>query len=141
MSREQLWHEASRWLTTAWEDLRAAEVLRDAALFSHCCFLAQQGAEKAIKALHMLQDVDPWGHSIQKLMADLPERPASMEPWQDYLDKASALDRFYIPARYPNGLPDLTPGTTFNRRDADTSLEQAQAIVQAAASSMEPRPG
>ncbi len=48
MSSEQLWHEASRWLATGREDLGASEVLRDAGMFSHCCFLAQQGAEKAI---------------------------------------------------------------------------------------------
>ena len=135
MSSEKLWHEAQRWLTTAQEDFRAAEVLREAGLFSHCCFLAQQSAEKAVKSLHWMQDRDPWGHGIQKLLAELPERPAAMVPWQDFLDKAAALDRFYIPARYPNGLPDLTPGTTFNRRDADAALQQAQSILQATVSS------
>ncbi|HOU21076.1 MAG TPA: HEPN domain-containing protein [Kiritimatiellia bacterium] len=141
MSSERLWHEAQRWLRTAQEDLRASEVLRDAGLFSHSCFLAQQSAEKAVKSIHLIQDRDPWGHGIQKLLADLPEPPPAMVPWQDYLDKAAALDRFYIPARYPNGLPDLTPGTTFTRRDADTALVQARTIVEAAENSLRPGQG
>jgi HEPN domain-containing protein len=31
---------------------------------------------------------------------------------------AAALDRFYIPTRYPNGLPDLTPGKYYFQKDA-----------------------
>jgi HEPN domain-containing protein len=35
------------------------------------------------------------------------------------------LDRFYIPTRYPNGLPDLTPAEAFTADDAEVCLEYA----------------
>jgi len=44
----------------------------------------------------------------------------------------SALDRYYIPARYPNGLPDLTPGTTFVLADAELARRNAAHILQQA---------
>jgi len=35
--------------------------------------IAQQAAEKAVKALWYLADAEPWGHSVQKLIGDLRE--------------------------------------------------------------------
>ncbi len=130
MSRERQHHEALRWLTTAEEDLKAAEALQNAEMFSHCCFMAQQCAEKAVKALWCDLDEDPWGHSVQKLMLDLPaDRRGFVSA--EMLDMAAALDRFYIPARYPNGLPDLTPGATFHARDAEVAHQGAATILKA----------
>ena len=58
MSQSKNRYEAERWLTTAEEDLRAAHSLHDSKNFSHACFMAQQSAEKAIKAL-WLKDLTP----------------------------------------------------------------------------------
>jgi hypothetical protein len=38
---------------------------------------------------------------------------------------------FYIPTRYPNGLPDLTPGQSYFLRDADQAIEQAVFFLEA----------
>lgn len=132
MSRKQQHHEALRWLTTAREDLAAAILLKEQGMFSHSCFLAQQCAEKAIKALWYEIDEEPWGHSVQKLLQDLPSEE-HREQLHDLLSEAATLDRFYIPARYPNGLPDLTPGTTFVKSDAELSCANAQRILDEAA--------
>ncbi len=73
-------HEAERWLKTAEEDLQAADVLLRAGSFAQACFYptgifdAQQSGEKAVKALWYRMDADPWGHSVQKLIADFPEK-------------------------------------------------------------------
>lgn len=115
-------YEAERWLVTAEEDLRAAEVLLRAGLFAQACFYTQQSGEKAVKALWYLVDADPWGHSIQKLVMEFPEkqRLPNRERW---IEQAALLDKFYIPTRYPNGLPDLTPGQVYTRADAERGLD------------------
>ena len=51
MSQSKNLREARRWFLTAEEDLRAAEVLRDTGHYARACFLAQQSAEKALKAV------------------------------------------------------------------------------------------
>ena len=43
--------EALDWLHEAQEDLEVARELLEFGRFSHACFLAQQAAEKALKAL------------------------------------------------------------------------------------------
>jgi HEPN domain-containing protein len=73
MSRDKDLYEAKRWLETAGEDLGAAGVLREQGKFSHACFFSQQCGEKALKALWLYLEGEPWGHSIQKLISDLPD--------------------------------------------------------------------
>ena len=114
-------HEAERWLQTAGEDLEAAQVLREAGKYAHACFIAQQCGEKSMKALWYRLDTDPWGHSFQRLVKEFP-RPDLLPEANDWLLRAAFLDRFYIPTRYPNGLPDLTPGQTYFQQDADQAL-------------------
>jgi hypothetical protein len=65
--------------------------------------------EKAIKALWFAEDAAPWGHSVQKLLGDLPIRDRLADPAAAQR-RAIELDRLHIPTRYPNGIPDLTPG-------------------------------
>ena len=131
MSKTHQHHEALRWLTTAKEDLSAAVLLKEQGMYSHSCFIAQQGAEKALKSVWLELDLDPWGHSIQKLILDIPAENIR-EKFAALLDKAATLDRYYIPARYPNGLPDLTPGTTFVFDDAELACTNAAMIIEEA---------
>lgn len=124
MSQSKSRYEAERWLLTAQEDLEAAKDLHGTGKFSHACFLSQQCAEKAMKALWLAIDDDPWGHSIQKLVMQFPQQDLlkDLQPW---LNNASSLDKFYIPTRYPNGLPDLTPSQTYTSQDSEQALEKA----------------
>jgi HEPN domain len=58
---ERLRREVWRWLRLAREDLAAAMHLAEAAHLPHrvACLLAQQAAEKAIKAVLVAEDTDP----------------------------------------------------------------------------------
>ena len=112
MSQSKSRHEADRWWLTAKEGLEAAKILHTAGKFSHACFLAQQSAEKAMKALLFATDHDPWGHSIQKLVPEFPKQ-SMFKTRSDWVNHAAYLDKFYFPARYPNGLPDLTPSQVY----------------------------
>lgn len=124
MSRSESLYEAKRWWLTAQDDLEAAKSLHEAQKFSHACFLSQQSAEKAVKALWLAIDSDPWGHSIQKLVMQFPQ-PDMLNDVQNWLLQAAYLDKYYIPTRYPNGLPDLTPGQVYTSQDSTQAIEKA----------------
>lgn len=130
MSQTEDRHQAERWQQTAAEDLRAAKALQDVGMYAHACFLAQQCAEKAVKALWYLLGEDPWGHSVQKLVMQFPDqsRIPDAEDWQQ---RAAALDKFYIPTRYPNGLPDLTPQQSYFAQDAVQAIGNATFFLEA----------
>lgn len=130
MSQTKNQHEAERWFRTAQEDLFAANALRQAGAYAQACFYSQQAGEKALKALWLQMDADPWGHSVQKLVLEFPDahRLPQRNQWIEW---GASLDKFYIPTRYPNGLPDLTPGQVYTRPDAEQGIETAQALLSA----------
>jgi len=130
MSLEKDHHEALRWLKTAEEDLGAARGLLTIKKYSHACFIAQQCAEKAMKALWYALGDDPWGHSIRKLIEEIPNN-AVRQKLMANLEAGNILDRYYIPTRYPNGLPDLTPGEVYLKKDADLCIRHARSILTA----------
>jgi HEPN domain-containing protein len=49
-----------------------------------------------------------------------------LETW---IEQAALLDKFYIPTRYPNGLPDLTPGQVYRQADAKRGIEAARLLL------------
>jgi len=132
MSTEKNVYEALRWLRTGEDDLDAAIVLRKNKKFPHACFHAQQAAEKALKAVWYYADADPWGHSIRKLIEDLENVDLSLyDRLKSLLRAGTVLDRFYIPTRYPNGLPELTPGEAYLDEDAEECIQRATEILAA----------
>lgn len=109
-------------------DLEHAELSAREGDFEWACFAAQQAAEKAVKALYLFHHGDPWGHSLLALLQSLPaEIGATVTP--DLLDSARALDKQYIPARYPNGFALGAPLDYFNERDARESISHAKSIL------------
>jgi HEPN domain-containing protein len=123
--------EAERWVVTARDDLDTAVILKERGKFAHSCFHAQQAGEKAVKAVWYMADADPWGHSIKKLIDDLEQIDLdSFNVLKVLIRPGMILDRYYIPTRYPNGLPDLTPEMAFIDEDAQICLEYARLIVE-----------
>lgn len=128
MSLENVKKEAERWLKQAREDFSAAEILAREVKYAQSCFYSQQATEKALKALWHAYDDEPWGHSVCRLIEELKEGPVRNALMQLHED-AQLLDRFYIPTRYPNGLPDLIPQEAYGARDAREGLDAAQRIM------------
>lgn len=131
MSQSRNQYEAERWLMTAKEDVLAAETMSSAEIYASACFHAQQVGEKAVKALWRLIDANARGNSVRKLIMDFP-RKDTIENLEILSDKAALLDKFYIPTRYPNGLPDLTPGQIYLKEDAERGIEAARMFVSLA---------
>lgn len=118
-------------MTEAGADLEAARVLENARIHHLACFHAQQAAEKALKAFLYAQG-EPLvlGHSVQRLRDACERYDATFgEPRELY-----ALDGYYIPPRYPNGVPaDTTPSRAFGAAQAEAAIALAAAVVEAVA--------
>ncbi len=131
MSEEKLAREADRWLRQAADDLEAAQALMSAAKYAQAAFLAQQAGEKAMKAVWFRLDADPWGHSVARLVRDLPEA-GTRRCFMDLLELAFALDKLYIPTRYPDALADLIPGESYTQSEARAAIDAARALWERA---------
>jgi HEPN domain-containing protein len=126
--------EAARWLTAAREDLAYARHAMTGGFHAPACFHAQQAAEKAVKALHYFRGARAViGHSVRALIEAL----APQEALAALLDAARELDLLYIPARYPNGLGEGTPGQAFSAKQSSRAIDFASAIVDAAAETIQ----
>jgi HEPN domain-containing protein len=122
--------EGERWLAEARVDLGAADSLV-VGFPSRACFLAQQAAEKAVKAILYAGGVRPvLGHSLGELGR---EAAGHMPEFEELRPKVAKLDRFYIPTRYPNGLPEGgLPSEAFDQDDARSAIEIAAKALDAA---------
>ena len=120
--------EALRWLTQAEEELKDAELLAKAKRFYLSLYLCQQSAEKALKAyLYLKEEELIFSHSVSVL-----QRMASIIDGEFHaIDKAKRLDDYYIPTRYPNGLPGGIPAQYYDdEEEAKRALELCRKVVQ-----------
>ena len=131
MSEDLAAHEGQRWLLQAEEDLDAAEKA-STVLAKHylACFLAQQSAEKALKAVFYDRGAAAVrGHSVAELCTaaeSFDEQLAKMRP------RWAKLDRYYIPTRYPDGLSGGMPYEAYDAGDAADAVGLAREVVSAA---------
>ena len=116
---------AERWLTFAREDLRMAELAMTEALWNQVCFHAQQSVEKIFKAwLVDRGETPPRTHKLADLVTLLGDaRPAGLA------DDVQALDRFYIPTRYPDALPGTLPEGLPQEDEAGEALILARQVM------------
>jgi HEPN domain-containing protein len=125
MQRDAM-REARRWLDQAVRDLDDARYNLAGGRHNLACFVAQQAAEKALKAFLIAKDEEPWGHSV----ADLCREAGGLdEAWVTLQAQVAPLDKFYIPTRYPNGLPGGIPAEAFSPADAESAIEMASLVI------------
>ena len=123
--------EAHRWLRQAQEDIAAARDVHEDGRCNWSCFMAQQAAEKALKAVYVGRgEPVEWIHSCLILIQGDPEkRLAGIPEMKDLTAAARDLDKAYIPSRYPNGVPHGIPSDFFTQEDSQRCLTHAEAIV------------
>ncbi|MFB3131642.1 MAG: HEPN domain-containing protein [Rhodothermales bacterium] len=115
--------EARRWLEYAADDLRTAEFLLQQPDFiaRHPCWLAQQAAEKALKALLIFLQIEyPFSHDLDQIRLLIPEG------WRVRYDPPdlSFLTEWAVEARYPGDWPDAT------EVDAQEATDQARTVLE-----------
>jgi HEPN domain-containing protein len=120
--------EGQRWLAQAAEDLRWTKYLAEEGGWHLACFLAQQVTEKTLKAFLYAQGEEiVIGRSVTRLCA------AAARYHAEFADKArrwSLLDSYYIPTRYPNGLPDGIPAEVYTHDAAMGAVALAEEAVE-----------
>lgn len=92
-----------QWLDRATEDAIVAQLLLTEEHFAHTCFLAQQAIEKALKAfLLYATNTYPRTHRLVDLLGQC----AAADPeFAQFLADCTIIDQYYIPTRYPDGIP------------------------------------
>jgi HEPN domain-containing protein len=119
--------EARRWLDQGTRDRAAADSNRANGFHEVACFLCQQSVEKALRAfLYHQGERMVMGHSTLSLAERCVEYDAR---FTGLLDGCRKLDQLYIPTRYPNGLPDKTPGEFYNATSSREALECLEPIL------------
>lgn len=99
--------EAYRWLRFSAEDLNVAHRLLtgDPSVPRHVCWLAQQSAEKALKAALVLEGIEfPYSHDLDALRNLLPDGWSIREDLPDLAE----LTEWAVEARYPGDWPEAT---------------------------------
>jgi len=121
--------ESLRWLTQAKDEFEDAEELRKRGRFYLALFHFQQATEKAFKAYlyPKVKSIEVFHtHSIDELSK------MAVEIDSDFKRIASAkkLDRYYIPTRYPNGLPGGVPSRYFDDpKEAEEAMQLAKSAM------------
>jgi HEPN domain-containing protein len=120
--------EARRWFLQAQADLEVVRTLQAGGHYAAACFHCQQAAEKALKALLYSQGSRVvLGHSVRELARQC---QAHDPAFTEVMGEAALLDQFYIPTRYPNGLPaPAVPSEIYTAAQAETAQEAAQRLL------------
>ncbi len=113
------------WFAQAERDLDQACSSRREARHEWACFAAQQAAEKAVKALHLALGQEAWGHTVAKLLVELPVEVDSL-----MVEKGRVLDNLYVPTRYANGHPEGAPFEHFGSLQSEEAIRYAGEIIE-----------
>jgi HEPN domain-containing protein len=128
---------ALRWLRQAEHDLAIARGHQERGDYSDACFMAEQAAQKALKAFLI-------GHGHRSVpihsAGQLAERCAQIDPaFAVHITAGRVLDQYYIPTRYPDALaPPALPFESYTQEQGITAVAAAQAIVARVAENLRP---
>ena len=109
-------------------DLADAEFAAGHERYALACFLCHQAAEKAVASFLFSRGAESvWGHAL----ADLCQDAIALEPSFDLIATVAVLlDKFYLGARYPSGLPGGVPAEAFDAHDSTRAIEIAGDVLE-----------
>lgn len=115
------------WYRQAERDLESAKSQLKAGFFEWACFIAQQAAEKAVKAVYQRLSAEAWGHSVNDLLKGLEDKT---DIPKELFAHAKRLDKFYIPSRYPNGWAKGFPAEYITKEDAENAVGDSEEVLR-----------
>ncbi len=120
---------ALRWLRDAENTLRQAELNSHWEAYNVACFLAEQVAQKALKAVRYLDGARFISiHSVFELIREISEKRPEFLPLRD---QAGILDQYYLTTRYPDAVaPPAIPSEIFTKQQAEDALCIARSILE-----------
>lgn len=114
------------WIKQAERDLDFAKETISKGYYEWTCFICQQSAEKAVKALYYKLNLEPWGHSISKLLEEIKDNKKIHD---EIIEISKFLDKFYIPTRYPNGFSEGFPGLYYTKDEALKAIDACEKVI------------
>jgi len=126
--RPEAGEESARWLEQAEAELADARELAARGRYYLSLYLCQQSAEKALKAFIYSREEEPiFSHSVATLLSIA----ASIDSAFEGAFEARRLDDYYIPTRYPNGLPGGVPASYYDdSEEVEVALSRAASVVE-----------
>ena len=131
---------ARRWLRQAEHDLIIARGHQERGDYSDACFMAEQVAQKALKACLFARGQRSIPiHSV----AQLAERCAQLDPdFTIHITPGRILDQYYIPTRYPDALaPPAVPFESYTQEQGEKAVSAAEAIATLVSQKLSPLSG
>ncbi|MEW5693950.1 MAG: HEPN domain-containing protein [Candidatus Hydrogenedentota bacterium] len=117
-----------RWFASSKDDLDAANWMMEGGFYHNACFFSQQCIEKALKAYLYLQgERNIWGHSTYLVALSCCNYN---DNFSTFFEDFKKIDRFYIPTRYPNGIPAGTPRENYIKSDSLYAISIAEKLIQ-----------
>lgn len=117
------------WLTQAGDDQAAAADLLATKHWAWSCFACHQAAEKYLKAVLEVRRLPHEGHSLPALLNKLHDSLQQELPDGVY-DACRALNRLYIPTRYPDAHQEGAPVDNYGERDARNAIRDLETLVE-----------
>jgi len=131
---------ALRWLYQAEHDLAIARGHQERGDYSDACFMAEQAAQKVLKAFLIARGQRSVPiHSV----AQLAERCARLDPdFTSHIIPGRILDQYYIPTRYPDALaPPAVPFESYTQEQGEKAVAAAEAIATLVLQKLSPPSG
>jgi HEPN domain-containing protein len=122
--------EYERWLRTATSNRDAAGREAEAGAHHVACSLAEQAAQCSLKGfLHGVGAAqDAYGHGLVRLAEHVAEQvETDLKP--DLRAGLQRLAQSYLPARYPDALPEGSPPEAYGPEHSEQSLDDADATM------------
>lgn len=116
--------ETKLWFEQAVDDLKSARSNLDIGIYYMCAFLAEQGAEKALKALFIeaRKALPPKTHNLIRLGREL-NAP------ENILSALREINPDFVTTRYPDAA-NGKPSEIFDEKIASSHLSKAQEIFE-----------
>jgi len=119
--------EFSRWMKSSKRTLDSASRDCSSGDYNWSCFKAHQAAEFAVKALLRGLGLHAYGHSVSGLLLRLKE---VLKVDEVVMSDAKALDKLYVPTRYPNAWAEGSPEDYYTASDAQNAMKSAENIIR-----------
>jgi len=120
-----------QWLERAQEDCVVARLVLREGHTAHTCFLAQQCAEKSLKAFLLARSTAyPRTHKLVDLASECARLDRGFAP---FLAECAVVDQYYLPTRYPDAIPGCLPSglpSSAEAVDAVTIAERSLRFIQ-----------
>lgn len=111
--------EIDQWIEQAKKDLNAADDNVQTENFQWAAFLAQQAAEKALKALYIKRYKELWKVHDLVVLSQKVDAPDKV------IQACDALNPHYLVSRYPVGVE-----VNYTKSDALEAVKQAKMVIR-----------